>query len=125
MPNDHVEINEALALYDELPQGSKLLSFEMTVKYMNFYSASLLTIFLWPVIDIPLANYFFHPSVADIEPLVPSSPVVQSNALDLNELPQHLETDTDSIFRDFHWLSVSRIHCYFNLPSLAAICKRK
>lgn len=24
MPNDHVEINEALALYDELPQGSKL-----------------------------------------------------------------------------------------------------
>jgi len=65
-----------------------------------------------------------NPSVTKIEPLVPPSPVIESNNLDLNEF-QHLETDTDSIFRNFHWLSVSRIHCYFKLPSLAAICKRK
>lgn len=35
MPNDHVEINEALALYDDLPQGIKLMSFEMTADYMG------------------------------------------------------------------------------------------
>ncbi|KAI9239178.1 MAG: hypothetical protein BYD32DRAFT_412079 [Podila humilis] len=68
MPNDHVEINEALALHDELPQD----------------------------VGIPPADGLFYPLDVDFDALAPPSPILESNILDLNDLLQHLEMDINS-----------------------------